>query len=86
MYQIRSKTAPLTFSVSFEKIWRGYPTNFLQLNYKIPTTAISKSKFTISFRGPSIWNNFLKNSEKEIELLPLFKSNWNVHCFVLAMQ
>ena len=74
MYQIRNKTAPLTFSGSFEKIFHGYPTNFSQLNYKIPETKLSKSKFRISFRGPSIWNNFLQNSEKEIESLPLFKS------------
>ena len=74
MYQIRKKTAPLTFLGKFEKICHGYPTNFSQFNYKTPKTALSKSKFRISFRGPSIWNNFLKNSEKEIESLPLFKS------------
>ena len=38
-------------------------------------TALNKSKFKISFRGPSIWNNFLENSEKEIESFLLFKSN-----------
>ena len=54
MYQISNKTAPLTFSGSFEKICHGYPTNFSQFNYKIPKTALSKSKFRISFRGPSI--------------------------------
>ena len=74
IYQIRNKTAPLTFLGSFEKVSHGCPTNFSQFNYKIPKTALSKSKFRISFRGPSIWNNFLQNSEKEIESLPLFKS------------
>ena len=54
MYQISNKTAPLTFSGSFEKICHGYPTNFSQFIYKIPKTALSKSKFRISFRGPSI--------------------------------
>ena len=44
MYQIRNKTVPLTFSGSFEKICHGYPTNFSQFNYKIPKTALSKSK------------------------------------------
>ena len=62
MYQIRNKTAPLTFSGSFEKISHGYPTNFSQFNYKIPKTTLCKSKFRISFRGSSIWNNFLQNS------------------------
>ena len=36
MYQIRNKTAPLTFSENFEKICHGYPTNFSEFNAKIP--------------------------------------------------
>ena len=71
MYQIRNKTAPLKFSGSFEKICHGYPKSFLQFNYKIPKTALSKSKFRISFTGPSI---FLQKSEKEMESLSFFKS------------
>ena len=74
MYQIRIKTAPLTFSRSFEKISHGYPTNISQFNYKIPKTALSKSKSRISFREPSISNNFLQNSEKEIDSPLFFKS------------
>ena len=58
MYQIINKTAPITFSEIFDEICYGYPTNILQFNYKIPKTALSKSKFRISFRGSSIWNNF----------------------------
>ena len=74
MYQIGNKTAALTFSESFEKICHGYLANFSQFNYKIPKTALSKSKVRISFRGRSVWNNIFRNSEKEIESLPLFKS------------
>ena len=73
-YQITNKTGSLTFSGSFAKICHGYPTNFLQFNYKFPKTTLSKSKFRVSFRRSSIWNNFLQNSVKEIESLPLFKS------------
>ena len=41
MYQIRNKTAPLTFSGSFEKISHGYPTNFSRFNYKIPKITLN---------------------------------------------
>ena len=85
MYQIRNKAASLTFSGSFEKIWFS-ATNFSQFNYKIPKTALTKSKFRISFRGLSIWNNFLQNSEKEIESLPLFKSKLKLKLLFLAMK
>ena len=87
MYQIRNKTAPLTFSGSFKKISHGCPTNFSQFNYKIPKTALSKSKFRISFRGPSIWNNFLQNSEKKkLSHFRFLNLNWNLNCFLLAMK
>ena len=36
MHQITNKTAPVTFSGSFEKISHGCPTNFSQFNYKTP--------------------------------------------------
>ena len=59
MYQIRNKTAPLTFLGSFEKICHGYPTYFSQFNYKIPKTTFRKTKFRFSFRGPP---NFWKRN------------------------
>ena len=86
MYQIRNKTAPLTCPRSFEKICHGYPKIFSQLNYRISKTALSKSKFRISFRRPSIWNNFLQNSEKETEPLPLFKSKLKLKLFSFSNE
>ena len=35
---------------------------------------LSSSKYRISVRGPVLWNEFLTDSEKEIENLSLFKS------------
>ena len=86
MYQIRNKTAPLIFSGCFEKICHGYPTNFSQFNYKIPKTTLSKSKFRISFRRPSTWNNFLQNYDKETESLPLFKSKLKLKFFSFSNE
>ena len=59
------------------KLWENLPwipNKFFTINYKIPKTALSKSKSRISFRGPSIWNDFLQNFEKETESLPLIKA------------
>ena len=67
MYQIRNKTASLTFSGSFEKICHEYQTNFSQLNYKIPKTVLSKSKFRFLFTAPCSWNNFLQILEKKLD-------------------
>ena len=35
---------------------------------------LSRAKYRISVRGPALSNEFLTNSEKEIEKLSLFKS------------
>ena len=71
MYQIRNKTAPLTFSGSFEKISHGYPTIFSQFNYKIPKTALSKSKSRISFRERARHLEILKRKVSHLRFLNL---------------
>ena len=85
-YQTTNKTATLVFSGSFEKVCHGHLTTFLQFNYKIAKTALSKSKFRISFRRPSIWNNFLEISEKEIESLPLITSKLKLELFSFSNE
>ena len=66
MYQIRNKTAPLTFSGSFEKISHGYPTNFSQFNYKIPKTALSKANSESHLEGPPSGITFFKILKKKL--------------------
>ena len=59
------------------KFWKPAhpnPTNFSELNYIKPRSQLSSSKYRISVRGPALWNEFLTDSEKEIENLSLFKS------------
>ena len=77
MYQIRNKTAPLTFSGSFEKICHGYPTNFSQFNYKIPIIVLNKSKFRISFRDHTFMTSTRKGVGKSWNLLRVC----GFHCF-----
>ena len=59
------------------KFWKPAhpnPTNFSELNYIKPRSQLSSSKYRISVRGPAHWNEFLTDSEKEIENLSPFKS------------
>ena len=81
MYQIRNKTVSLKHSQEvLRKSVMGI-TNFSQFNCKISKTKLSKSKFKISFRRPSIWNNFLQNFEKEADSILLFKSKLTLLSF-----
>ena len=74
MHKINTKTAPYTFTQHFQRIVHKYPTKYSNSNYKKPKVKLAKTKFRISIRGPSIWNNFISKSEKEIKSLLLFKS------------
>ena len=59
------------------KFWKPAhpnPTTFSELNYIKPRSQLSSSIYRISVRGPALWNEFLTDSEKEIENLSLFKS------------
>ena len=39
-----------------------------------PTSQLSRSKYRTSARGPALWNEFLTDSEKEIENSSLLKN------------
>ena len=67
MHQISSKTAPSVFLSKFEKPSHLYSTRFSNVNYIKPTYKLNKCKFQISVRGPYLWNEFLTQTEKEIE-------------------
>ena len=74
MHKVRNGTATAVFLPKFQKPAHPYPTNFSKLNYIKPMPQLSRAKYRISVRGPTLSNEFLTNSEKEIENLSLFKS------------
>ena len=73
MHQISTKTAPSVFLSKFKKPSHLYPTRFSYVNYIKPTYKLNKCKFRISVRGPYLWNEFLTQTEKEIESTSNFK-------------
>ena len=75
MHKVTNGTAPEAFLPKFQKPVHLYPTKFSKLNYKKPMSQLSSSKYRISVRGPVLWNEFLADSEKEIENLSLSYSH-----------
>ena len=74
MHKVRNGTAPAVFLPTFQKPAHPYPTNFSKINDIKPMSKLSRSKYRISVRGPALSNEFLIDSEKEIENLSFFKS------------
>ena len=75
MHKIKSQTAPKIFQNKFRKPTHKYPTNFSTSNYSIPPFKLSKSKYRISIRGPTLWKNIPTNSEKMQESVTVFKNS-----------
>ena len=74
IHKIKTGTGPAVFHTIFKMPSHSYPTRFSSVNYSRPKTRLRKSRFRISIRGPAIWNNFVANTEKELESSSLFKS------------
>ena len=74
MLKVKLNLAPNVFSETFNEIKHKYPTNYSANNFLIPQKQLKVSKFSISVRGPKIWNNFLSNQTKSINSLSLFKT------------
>ena len=74
MHKVKTETVPAVYLPKSQNPAHPYPTNFSKLNYIKPTSQLSRSKYRISVRGPAFLNEFLIDSQKEIENLSLFKS------------
>ena len=69
------KQQPKIFQNKFRKPTHKYPTNFSTSNNSIPPFKLSKSKYRISIRGPTLWKNIPTNSEKMQESVTVFKTS-----------
>ena len=67
---------PLLTSLNIinKKVFDVYSTSYSYVNFAKPQVKLMQMKNRISFRGPTIWNNFLSKTEKELEHLLLFSS------------
>ena len=54
------------FQKRFQKPSHSYPTRFSEPNYVQPIYNIKMSQYSISIRGPYIWNSFLSSDKKQI--------------------
>ena len=72
---MKSETAPAIFKNKFCKPIHEYPTIFSTFTYSIPLFKLSKSKHRISTRGPTLWKNIPRNSEKMQKSVTVFENS-----------
>ena len=73
MHKVENNEAPTIFNDKFRRPIHHYPTTFSQSNFTIPRKKLKSSDFTISSRGPKLWNHYVTKSEKNIKSFTLFK-------------
>ena len=72
MHKTKIKMVPEIFQGQFSFVNHNYQTRFSKHNFKIPNPS-KTSKFSITLRGPKIFNSILENSEKTLNNLSKFK-------------
>ena len=51
-----------------------YPTKFSVNCFSLKAISLRFTKYSISFRGPKIWNKFLTEEEKELQSFSILKN------------
>ena len=74
MHRVENETAPSILLIKFCKPSHAYPINFSAHNFLVPTLKLKKSKYSVSIRGPLLWNNILITAEKTQESFPKFRT------------
>ena len=72
MHKVSNNVAPLIFNDMFKEPSHKYLTNFLHSNFSLKKCSFNSTKYSISFREPKLWNEFLNTDEKLISSYNLF--------------
>ena len=74
MHKFNNQETPRIFNDLIKKPVHKYPTNFLKLNFCLKNVSLNTTKYSVSFRGPKLWNEILHKEEKELESYSLFQN------------
>ena len=74
MFKVKNSITPRVFNQVFSLIDHLYPTGFSDNSFKTCDFNLKLTRFAIGFRGPTIWSEFLMQSEKCYTKIDVFKS------------
>ena len=74
MQKFNSSQSPIIFNDLNEKLNRTSRKNFSDKNFILKEYSVNSSKYSVSVRGPKIWNKFLKKKDKMKEKNHLFNT------------
>ena len=72
MYKFKNKHTSKIFNDIIDTPFHHYTTKFSKANFSVRRYVLGSTNYSISVRGPKIWNEFLTNKEKSIDSHALF--------------
>ena len=75
MFKIKTNTVSLVFRTQFKEIQHICPTRFSKNSFVENQLVYSQTKFSVSSRGPRLWNNILDQQQKSIDHETIFKES-----------
>ena len=78
MHKVNNNVAPVAFHEIFTKPSHNYPTNFSYNSFSLKKCSLNSTTYSVSFRGPKLWNDFLNNEKKNrLDLTQSFQKRLN---------
>ena len=74
MHKFNNQETPRIFNDLIKKLVHKYPTNFSKSNFCLKNVSLNSTKYSVSFRGPKLWNEILPKEEEELESYSLFQN------------
>ena len=67
MFKIKANTAPCIFENQFTEIQHQYSTTFSKNSFVKSQLVYTQTKFSVSSRGPRLWNKLLDQQQKSLD-------------------
>ena len=75
IFKVKMNTAPRVFQTQFTEIQHQYSTRFSKNSFVENQLVYSQTKFSVSSRGPRLWNNLLDQQQKSLDRETCFKKS-----------
>ena len=75
MFRIKTNTAPCIFEKQYTEIQHRYSTRFSKNSFVESQLVYSQTKFSVSSRGPRLWNKLLDQQQKSLDRETCFKKS-----------
>ena len=77
MHSIKMGNIPKLFHETIKKPNHKYPITFSYLNYSIKKYSLKSTKYSVLYKGSTLWDTILDKRDQEIESYLLFKKKIN---------